>query len=57
METRGTGKWKHGLLAAVCLTALIAMPWSVAAAGEQPEGVVKEVSEDGVSVTLAIDKS
>lgn len=57
MEKSGKGKGKHGLLAAVCLTALIAMPWSVAAAGEQPEGAVKEVSEEGVTVTLATDKS
>ncbi len=57
MEKRGKEKWKHGLLAAVCFTALMAMPWGVAAAGEQPAGVVKEVSEEGVSVTLATDKS
>lgn len=57
MEKRGKGKWKHGLLAAACLTALIVMPLGAAAAEEQTAGVVKEVSEEGVSVTLATDKS
>ena len=31
----------------------MAMPGAIAAAQEQPAGVVKEVSEDGISVTLS----
>lgn len=37
--------------------AFMAMPGAIAAAQETPAGVVKEVSEDGISVTLATDKS
>lgn len=57
MEKRGKEKWQHGLLAAACCMVFLAMPGAVAAAQEQPGGVVKEVSEDGISVTLATDKS
>lgn len=57
MEKKGKNKWKHGLLAAACLAALTAMPLGAAAAAEQPQGVVKEVSEEGITVTLATDKA
>ncbi len=57
MEKRGKEKWKHGLLAAACCMVFMAMPGAIAAAQEQPAGVVKEVSEDGISVTLSTDKS